>query len=62
MDITLYPKRYQKSIEMLMDRLCTSADKAYSMMLMTAALMDLEPEDEKVAEMILLDCDLEVRA
>lgn len=33
-----------------------SEDTAYGMMLMTAALMDLRPDDEAVVQMILEDC------
>ena len=55
-----YPKGCSKNIKILTDRLCTDADTAYKMMLMTATLMDLRPEDEKVAELILTDCNVEV--
>jgi hypothetical protein len=56
-----YPKLYRKNIRILKDRLCTDADTAYRMMLMTAMLMDLRPEDDQVVDYILTDCDLEVQ-
>ena len=55
-----HPLRYKKNIRILCDRLCIDADKAYAMMLMTAALMDLQPEDTQVVGMILEDCGVEV--
>lgn len=36
-----------------------SADIAYAMMLMTATLMDLHPEDDEVINIILKDCGIE---
>ena len=57
-DIKHYPKSCRKHISILCDRLCVDPDAAYAMMLMTAALMDLRPEDERVTEMILEDCGL----
>ena len=56
----LYPKSCMKGIRILSDRLCSDADTVYQMMLMTAALMDLRPEDDQVVEMILIDCNVEV--
>jgi len=44
---------------MLMSRLCTDAQTAYAMILMTAALMDLSPDDDRVAETVLMDCGIE---
>jgi len=40
--------------------LCLNAEAhtAYSMMLMTAALMDLHPEDPEVVDIILSDCGI----
>ena len=55
-----YPLWYRKNIRILCDRLCVDEDTAYAMMLMTAALMDIYPEDEQVVEMILNDCNVEV--
>lgn len=56
----LYPKSCRKSIRILSDRLCSDAETVYQMMLMTAALMDLHPDDDQVVEMILIDCNVEV--
>ena len=57
----IYPKRCEKNVKKLMDILCSDAEIVYNMMLMTATLMDLRPEDDKVAELILLDCEVEVQ-
>lgn len=54
-----YPKRYHKAINRIINEIGTSPETAYAMMLMTAMLMDLEPEDEKVVHMILVDCGVE---
>ena len=35
-----------------------SEETAYSMILMTAALMDLRPDDDQVVDMILEDCGI----
>ena len=37
----------------------TELGDAYAMMVMTAALMDLRPEDERVVHIILQDCGIE---
>ena len=62
MKVEYYPERCRKNIRKLMCLLTTDAQTAYSMMLLTAAMTDLKPEDDKVVELILDDCDLEVRA
>ena len=49
-------ERRETAIHRLTEQLCVDADTAYSMMLMTALLMDLCPEDDEVVEMILKDC------
>lgn len=59
MRMTMYPKRYRKSIETLVENVGMSIETAYAMMLMTAALMDLQPDDEQVVHMILQDCGIE---
>ena len=51
-----YPARYSKSIGTLKEKLNTSSEIAYKMMLMTAMLMDLHPEDDEVVDIILKDC------
>lgn len=53
-----YPKECRKSINRLVSKIGMSADTAYSMMLLTAALMDLRPEDDTVVDMILEDCGI----
>ena len=61
MDITaIYPKHCRKSIRTLVGEIGMSAETAYAMILLTAALMDLEPEDEDVVDIILKDCGVGV--
>lgn len=61
MDIAImYPKNCRKSIHRIVDEIGASVETAYGMMLMTAALMDLHPEDEEVLHIILKDCGIEV--
>ena len=55
-----YPQKCRKSIRILANEVGMSAEVAYSQMLITAALMDLRPEDDAVVYMILQDCGLEV--
>ncbi len=52
----MYPKRCRKNILRLMNTIGVGPETAYAMMLMTATLMDLHPEDDEVAEIILEDC------
>ena len=52
----MYPRTCRKSIRRLVDSIGMSVETAYAMMLMTAALMDLNPGDDEVADMILEDC------
>ena len=60
MDATImYPKNCRRSIRRLMNEIGTSVETAYAMMLMTATLMDLHPEDDKVVHLILQDCGIE---
>ena len=54
-----FPARCGKSIRILRDEVGVCEDPAYQMMLMTATLMDLRPEDEKVVHIILRDCGIE---
>ena len=61
-EIEQFPVRYRKNIGRLVEMLSTDAETAFSMMVMTATLMDLRPDDDEVVEMILMDCDMEVRA
>ena len=61
MDATImYPKNCRKSIKILVNEVGMSIETAYAMMLMTALLMDLRPEDEEVLHIILQDCGAEV--
>ena len=55
----LYPRNCRNNIRRLTEEIGVNAETAYAMMLMTAALMDLRPEDESVAHMILQDCGIE---
>ena len=55
----MYPRSCRKNIKRLVDLIGVSVETAYAMMLMTAMLMDLQPEDEQVADIILKDCGLE---
>ena len=54
----MYPKKCRPSIRRIMNAVGAAPETAYAMMLMTAALMDLHPEDERVADMILEDCGI----
>ena len=56
--ISMYPRKCRKNINRLVGAIGVSEETAYAMMLMTSALMDLYPEDEQVADMILEDCGL----
>ena len=55
----MYPKRCRKNIHTIVNKIGTSMETAYAMMLMTATLMDLHPEDDEVLHMILQDCGVE---
>ena len=54
-----YPKHCRKTICRLIEELGTDSETAYRMILTTAALMDLHPEDERVMFIILQDCGVE---
>lgn len=58
--IDMFPVACRKNIRRLVNRLSTDCDTAYAMILLTATLMDLTPEDPKVAEMVLNDCGLDI--
>ena len=53
-----YPAIYRRNITRIMNAIGAPADTTYAMMLMTAVLMDLRPDDERVADMILEDCGI----
>jgi len=57
-DLNGFPARYRKNIRKIMLFLNAEAHTAYSMILMTAALMDLHPEDPEVVDIILSDCGI----
>ena len=54
-----YPARCRRSIRRIMNEIGTSPETAYAMMLMTATLMDLRPEDDLVVDTIMKDCGIE---
>jgi len=54
----LYPKNCRKNINRIVNNTGVSVETAYAMMLLTATLMDLRPEDEEVSDMILEDCGI----
>lgn len=58
MDLNMYPKSCRKNIKRLVSAIGMSVDTAYAMMLMTAALMDLHPEDSDVVDIVLADCGI----
>ena len=51
-----YPKSCQKNMRTILKEVVADPQTVYAMMLMTASLMDLDPADPEVAEMILEDC------
>lgn len=55
-DIRNYPENCRKNIGRLTALLGADCRAAYAMMLLTATLMDLDPADPKVADIILDDC------
>ena len=56
----MYPKKCRKGIKTIVNEIGASVETAYAMMLLTATLMDLHPEDDEVVEIILKDCGVEV--
>ena len=62
MDLKEYPRKCHRNIRRLCTVLCTDAETAYAMILLTAVLADLHPEDEQVVGMIMDDCNVEVSA
>lgn len=60
MDVSImYPRKCRKSIRILMHEIGVDIETAYAMILMTAAMMDLRPEDDEVVHIILQDCGIE---
>ena len=54
----MYPRKCKKSIDRIVSAIGASPETAYAMMLLTATLMDLYPDDDSVADMILADCGI----
>lgn len=52
---SMIPERCRKNVRRVMNAMSVDECTAYSMLMMTALLMDLYPEDENVAAMILRD-------
>ena len=55
-----YPKECRNAIRTIIDEVGASAEIAYAMIMITSALMDLDPKDETVLHIILKDCGVEV--
>ena len=55
----MYPKKCRKNIHRIVEEVGASEETAYAMMLMTAMLMDLQPEDDEVADIILKETENE---
>lgn len=51
-----YPEPCRENMETIMNNVKTDTQTAYAMILLTATLMDLQPSDPKVAEIIMDDC------
>ena len=54
-----YPKGCRKNIRKLMHMFSTDAETVFSMMRMTASLMDLSMEDDDVVRAIIDDCGID---
>ena len=50
-----YPQKCSRNVRTVMCELMVDAETAYAMLLMTATLMDLRPEDPETAEMVIAD-------
>lgn len=50
-----YPENCRQSIQTISEKLKTSFETSYAMILLNACLMDLYPSDKKVVETILSD-------
>ena len=55
----MYPKKCRRSIKTIVNEVGASVETAYAMILMTALLMDMRPEDDEVVHRILQDCGIE---
>lgn len=56
----LYAEACSRLTRRIRDAVPVSEETAYKMILMTAALMDLRPDDDRVVDMILEDCGVGV--
>ena len=54
----LIPERCEQAVRKITGALRVSEETAYTMLLTIAALMDMRPEEETVANMILKDCGI----
>ena len=54
----LIPERCEQAVRKITGALRVSEETAYTMLLTIAALMDLRPEDDAVAQMVLTDCGI----
>lgn len=52
------PDSYEANVSKIMQYIKTDADTALATILMTATLMDLNPDDPRVADIILDDCGI----
>ena len=53
-----YPKECKNAIHRLTSETGMNAGDAYAMLLLTAALWDLHPEDDKTVDLVLEDCGI----
>lgn len=53
---SMIPERCRKNVRRVMNAMSVDECTAYSMLMMTALLMDLYSEDDAVLEMTLQDC------
>ena len=58
-DLSFYPLSCRNGIKTLMRMLSSDAETVFSMMRMTASIMDLDISDKKVINAILMDCGIE---
>ena len=59
---SMIPEQCRKNVRRVMHAMGADECTAYSMLMMTALLMDLYPEDDAVLEMTLQDCGVPVIA
>lgn len=54
----MFPRRYKKNVDRIVSAIGASPETAYAMILLTATLMDLRPDDDSIVDMILEDCGI----